>query len=99
MPWGALSFGLGVIGAIGSKRSADKSAKAQNEFNKRQFEYDTILTDNQNKKLDSDYAYASAHVFTYVYAIAYADAAACLLASFAKKHSTFLFPKTKLKSN
>ena len=58
MPWGALSFGLGVIGAIGSKRSADKSAKAQNEFNKRQFEYDTILTDNQNKKLDSDYAYA-----------------------------------------
>ena len=58
MSWALASFGLGVIGAIGNKRSADKSAKAQNEFNKRQFEYDTILTDNQNKKLDSDYAYA-----------------------------------------
>ena len=57
-PWAAASFGLGVIGAFGQKKAADKSAKAQNEFNKRQFQYDTILTDNQNKKLDSDYAYA-----------------------------------------
>ena len=52
------SFALGVFGAFGRKSSADKQAKAQNEFNKRQFEYDTILTDNQNKKIDSDYAYA-----------------------------------------
>ena len=57
-PWAAASFGLGVIGAIGNKRASDKSAKQQNEYNKRQYEYDTILTDNQNKKMDSDYAYA-----------------------------------------
>ena len=56
--WGLASFGLGVIGAFGNKRSSDKQANAQNEFNKRQYEYDTILTDNQNEKLDSDYAYA-----------------------------------------
>jgi len=58
MVWGALSFGLGVIGAIGQKNAADKQANAQNDFNRRQFEYDTILTDNQNEKMDSDYAYA-----------------------------------------
>jgi len=58
MVWGALSFGLGVIGAIGQKKAADKQANAQNDFNRRQFEYDTILTDNQNEKMDSDYAYA-----------------------------------------
>ena len=58
MPWGALSFGLGVLNAWGQKRAGDKQARAQNEFNQRQFEYDTILTDNQNKKIDSDYAYA-----------------------------------------
>ncbi|MAS48240.1 MAG: hypothetical protein CL557_12635 [Alphaproteobacteria bacterium] len=56
--WAAASFGLGVLGAIGNKKAADKSAKAQNDFNIRQFEYDTILTDNQNAKMDSDYAYA-----------------------------------------
>lgn len=57
-PWAAASFALSAVGAIGSKRAADKQARAQNEFNQRQFEYDTILTDNQNKKIDSDYAYA-----------------------------------------
>ena len=58
MPWGALSFGLGVLNEWGQKRAGDKKARAQNEFNQRQFEYDTILTDNQNKKIDSDRAYA-----------------------------------------
>jgi len=58
MGLGLLSFGLGVIGAIGQKNAADKQANAQNDFNRRQFEYDTILTDNQNEKMDSDYAYA-----------------------------------------
>ena len=57
-PWAAASFGLGVIGAIGNKRAADKQAKYQNQATLRQFEYDTILTDNQNEKLDADYAYA-----------------------------------------
>ena len=59
MQWlNAAAFAVSVIGAIGSKRAADKQAKAQNEATQRQFEYDTILTDNQNKKLDADYAYA-----------------------------------------
>ena len=57
-PWAAASFALSAVGAIGSKRAADKQASAQNDATKRQFEYDTILTDNQNKKMDSDYAYA-----------------------------------------
>ena len=52
------AFGLSALGAWGSKKSADKQAKYQNEATLRQYEYDTILTDNQNKKLDADYAYA-----------------------------------------
>ena len=52
------AFALSAVGAIGNKRAADKQAKATNEATARQFEYDTILTDNQNKKLDADYAYA-----------------------------------------
>ena len=51
------AFGLSALGAWGSKKAADKQANAQNEATLRQFEYDTILTDNQNKKLDADYAY------------------------------------------
>jgi hypothetical protein len=58
MSWALASFALSAVGALGSKRSADKQASAQNDATKRQFEYDTILTDNQNKKMDSDYAYA-----------------------------------------
>jgi len=57
-PWAAASFALSAVGAISSKKQADKQAKAQNDATLRQFEYDTILTDNQNKKLDADYAYA-----------------------------------------
>lgn len=52
------AFALSAVGAIGAKKSADKQAKYQNEATQNQFEYDTILTDNQNKKLDADYAYA-----------------------------------------
>ena len=58
MSWAIASFALSALGAYGAKKSADKQAKAQNEFNQRQYEYDTLLTDNQNKKLDADYAYA-----------------------------------------
>jgi len=58
MSWALASFALSAVGAIGNKRAADKQAKYQNEATARQFEYDTILTDNQNKKLDADYAYA-----------------------------------------
>jgi hypothetical protein len=47
-----------VVGAIGKKNAADKAADRTNEQNKRQYEYDTIVTDRQNDKLDADYAYA-----------------------------------------
>jgi len=47
-----------VIGSYGKKKAADKQAKATNEYNKRQFEYDTIVTDRTNDKMDADYAYA-----------------------------------------
>lgn len=47
-----------VIGGIGKKRSADKAADAQNEYREKQYEYDNIVTDRQNDKLDADYAYA-----------------------------------------
>jgi len=47
-----------AIGAWGQKRSADKAANAQNDFNKRQFEYDTIVTDRTNDKMDADFTYA-----------------------------------------
>lgn len=47
-----------VVGAFGQKKAADKQAKAQNEFNKRQFDYDTIVSDRTNDKMDADYAYA-----------------------------------------
>ena len=47
-----------VVGAIGKKNAADKQAKAQNEATERQYEYDTLVTDRQNDKLDADYAYA-----------------------------------------
>ena len=57
-PWAAATFVATAVGAFGKKRQADKQAKAQNDYNQAQFEYDTLLTDNQNKKLDSDYAYA-----------------------------------------
>lgn len=54
----ALAIGGTILGAYSNKRSADKSAKAQNEYNKRQFEYDTIVTDRTNDKMDADFAYA-----------------------------------------
>jgi hypothetical protein len=54
----ALPIASTVIGAIGKKNTADKKAKAQNEATERQFEYDTLVTDRQNDKLDADYAYA-----------------------------------------
>jgi len=47
-----------AIGAYGKKKAADKAANAQNDFNKRQFGYDTIVTDRTNDKMDADYAYA-----------------------------------------
>ena len=47
-----------AIGAYGKKKSADKAADAQNDFNIRQFGYDTIITDRTNDKMDADYAYA-----------------------------------------
>tara|TARA_R100001443_G_scaffold6921_2_gene16020 strand:- start:37 stop:882 length:846 start_codon:yes stop_codon:yes gene_type:complete len=58
MSWAIASFALSALGAYGAKKSADKQAKYQNQATLRQYEYDTILTDNQNKKLDADYAYA-----------------------------------------
>lgn len=54
----ALAIGGTMFGAYSNKRKADKAAKAQNEYNKRQFEYDTIVTDRTNDKMDADYAYA-----------------------------------------
>jgi len=47
-----------AIGAYGKKKAADKAADAQNDFNIRQFGYDTIITDRTNDKMDADYAYA-----------------------------------------
>lgn len=54
----ALAIGGSILNAYNNKRSADKQAKAQNEYNKRQFEYDTIVTDRTNDKMDADFAYA-----------------------------------------
>ena len=56
--WEIASFALGAIGAVGSKNAADNEADARNEANQRQYEYDEILTDNQNKRTDAEYAYA-----------------------------------------
>lgn len=47
-----------AIGAYGKKKAADKAADAQNDFNIRQFGYDTIISDRTNDKMDADYAYA-----------------------------------------
>ena len=54
----ALPIAGAVIGGIAKKNAADKAANAQNDFNKRQFGYDTIVTDRTNDKMDADYAYA-----------------------------------------
>ena len=47
-----------AIGAYGKKKAADKAADAQNDFNKRQFGYDTLVTDRTNDKMDADFSYA-----------------------------------------
>ena len=47
-----------AIGAYGQKKAADKAANARNDFNERQFGYDTLVTDRTNDKMDADYAYA-----------------------------------------
>lgn len=54
----ALAIGGTALGAWNNKKSADKQAKAQNEYNERQFAYDTIVTERTNDKMDADYAYA-----------------------------------------
>ena len=54
----AFAIGGSIFNAYNNKRSADKQAKAQNQYNERQFEYDTIVTDRTNDKMDADFAYA-----------------------------------------